>query len=454
MKKTIVNGWLFIPSTMIFCALTWATASSLPAIMLKSMGVPNTIVGLSSFLGLPIALRFIFGPFVDKRGTKRAWTLNLQVVITGFMLLIAALSGLSIIYQWDAQPWFLVALMSTFALLSFVSAFNDLAWGGFFLASVDERDKALFTGVNSAFIRVANIFSHGFMVMLAGRIQAQTGLVMAGWAVCFLVFGILQLVLVMYHRRIYPHPVLDVPLHHQDQLPFLQVFALFLKEPRAYVILAFIALYRVDQGLLNTMKVPFLLDPPEVGGLGLPLEQIGTINGIYGVIAMICGGVLGGLTIRRYGLRPVIWPFAFLLTIPNAGFIWLAYHPMYTTITLLGAEMNLWALVATIFEAFGYGLGFSSFAFFIVEASRGPHRATYFALLNGVMSLSWLFVSGFSGFVQQAMGYFWLFVTSVIVSVPGIALIAWLPLKELEQKGKEEDAARHGKATVANEQEQ
>jgi PAT family beta-lactamase induction signal transducer AmpG len=442
-QRTLVNGWLFIPSTMVFCALTWGTASDIPAILLKSMDVPNIFVGFASILGLPIALRFLFGPFVDARGTKRKWTLSMQSVISGTMLLLASLCGLSLLMGWSGQIWFLGLLMVLFAVLAFVSAFNDLSWGGFFLTAVDEREKGLFVGVNAAFIRVANIFSMGFMVVIAGKIEAQTGQTMAGWAVCFGVFGIIQLTLMIYHRLIYPHPILDRPLQESDRLPFLQVFALFLKEPRAWAMLAFVFLYRIDQGLLQFMKVPFLMDSPEAGGLAVPLENIGLLNGVYGTIAMITGGVIGGICIRQLGLRKVIWPFAFMITLPNLGFVWLALDPVYETLNVLGADINKWAFIVTVIEAFGYGLGFSSFAFFQCEAARGPHRATFFALLAGIMAVSYILTGMLSGVVQSAVGYDWLFIISMIASIPGIAIIAWLPLKYLEEKGKEEDRTRH-----------
>lgn len=442
-KRTNINGWFFIPTSMFFAAITWGTAQNIPLILLKSMDVPNALIGFASLLGLPIGFRFLLGPFVDKRGTKRTWLMHTQPVVVGIMLSLAAFCGISVLFNFSSASWFLLVLVFLFALLSFASAFNDLSWGGFFLASVDERDKALFSGINASFVRIANIFSQGFMVMLTGRIQEQTGQAMAGWAVCFSVFGILQLFLSIYHRFIYPYPVLDKPLTVTEQMSFLRVFRCFLGQPRAWVILAFVFLYRVDQGLLTFMKVPFMMDSPEVGGMGASLEQVGLINGAYAAVAMICGGVLGGLMVRKLGLRRVIWPFAFLLTIPNLGFVWLAAHPIYTEVHFLGTTMNPWLLGTAVFESFGYGIGFSSFAFFQCEVSRGPYRATFFALMTGVMLISWVTMGSISGLIQSQVGYFWLFALSVVSSIPGIAIIAWLPLRELEEKGKQEDASRH-----------
>ncbi|MFA5689104.1 MAG: MFS transporter [Kiritimatiellales bacterium] len=441
MKKQIrINPWKFVPTSTIFAALVWGTAQTIPGLLLKSINAPNTIVGLTSLLGLPIAFRFIFGPLVDRRGTKRNWTLNLQSVLAGMMMGLAVLCGFSVIT--DMSAWLLQVLMVLFAGLAMISAFNDLGWGGFFLAAVDEREKALFTGINATCVRLANLFSYGFMVSLAGKIGAKTGEVMAGWAVCFATFGLIQAGLMIYHRFVYPYPVLDRPVSIVERKSFFKVFANFFDQPRPWVIISFVFLYRLGEGLLAPMKVPFLMDPPAAGGLGLSLEQIGIMNGIFSMIAMMLGGIWGGILVKKYGLRKTIWPFAFLLTLPNFGFVWLALSPDFTEINVLGTAINLWAQVALCFESFGYGMGFASFGFLHCEASRGPYRATFFAMMGGVMSISWILAGSLSGFIQTQVGYVWLFLLSVIFSIPGIVIIAWLPLKEFEERGRQEDAAR------------
>ncbi|MEI8205837.1 MAG: MFS transporter [Kiritimatiellales bacterium] len=439
-KRTQVNPWKFVPTSTIFSALTWGTAQTIPGLLLKSMDFSNTAIGLTSMLGLPIAFRFIFGPFVDTHGTKRAWTLNMQGVISGVMLLLAAFCGLSLVF--DMSGWIIQVLLVMFAGLALMSAFNEIGGGGFFLAAVNERDKALFVGINAACVRLANLFAMGFMVVLAGKIQKQTGQTMAGWAVCFAVFGLIQLFLMLYHRCIYPYPILDKPIEQKERKSFFRVFALFFEQRRAWVILSFVFLYRLGEGLLNWMKIPFLMDPADKGGLGMSLDQVGVMNGIFAVIAMIAGGLLGGFLVKKYGLRKTVWPFAISMTVPAAGFVWLAAHPVFTEVNLMGTSVNLWGVVVLTLEAFGYGIGFSSFGFLHCEACRGSYRATFFAMLTGVMSISWILTGSLSGIIQAQVGYVWLFILSIIFAIPGVVIIAWLPLKDFEERGEQEDAAR------------
>jgi PAT family beta-lactamase induction signal transducer AmpG len=63
--------------------------------------------------------------------------------------------------------------------------------------------------------------------------------------------------------------------------------------------------------------LPFLLDDRAVGGLGLSTAAVGTVYGVVGVIALIVGGILGGIAVSRHGLKKWIWPMVLCLTLPN-----------------------------------------------------------------------------------------------------------------------------------------
>lgn len=60
------------------------------------------------------------------------------------------------------------------------------------------------------------------------------------------------------------------------------------------------------------------------GGLELSTAQIGIINGTVGVIALLLGGILGGVVISKGGLKKWLWPMAFSLTLPCGFYCLLA----------------------------------------------------------------------------------------------------------------------------------
>jgi len=442
-QPTWVNPWAFIPTSIIVLTLAAQICQELPGILLKSMGVANFLVGLSALLAIPTGLRFFGGPWVDHHGTKRQWLLGTQGGITLLTVLLAA-------FCWASASWAdpaagLPFLVFWFAVLALASVFLEVAWGGFFLTAIDERDKALFVGVNAAFVRLSVIFCQGLMVMVAGVVGRETNSILTGWAVAFGILAVLQCLCLGQHLRVYPYPVLDRPLARELREPFAKIFSLFFQVPRAGVILAFVFLYRLGEGMLAKMKAPFLMDAPERGGLGLSLEGVGMMTGVFTMLAMVLGGIVGGILLQRFGLRRTMFPFALIMTIPNAGFVWLAAYPVYATVTFLGVEISPVAVLVLCVEALGYGIGFASFILLLCEASRGPYRATFFALLSGIMMLCWVLAGSISGMIQEQTGYVWLFILTIVFSVPGILLVFALPLRALEASGKEEDHLRHAK---------
>jgi len=83
------HPWRFVPTMGLFQALTFAFVSIMPGIFLKSIGAPNSMVGLASLFYLPVALRFLVGSIVDRNGSKRLWALWTQIA----QVLVAAVSG-------------------------------------------------------------------------------------------------------------------------------------------------------------------------------------------------------------------------------------------------------------------------------------------------------------------------------------------------------------------------
>ena len=61
------------------------------------------------------------------------------------------------------------------------------------------------------------------------------------------------------------------------------------------MLLLFLLFYRFAEAQLVNMVKLFLLDGREAGGLGLTTGGVGFVYGTVGVIALTCGGLLGGI---------------------------------------------------------------------------------------------------------------------------------------------------------------
>ena len=73
--------------------------------------------------------------------------------------------------------------------------------------------------------------------------------------------------------------------------------------------IAFVFLYRLGEGLIMQEGQLFLQSAQANGGLGLSAGQVSNIDAVYGTIAFIVGGLLGGwfigkMTLIRSSLAP------------------------------------------------------------------------------------------------------------------------------------------------------
>ncbi|MCP4648435.1 MAG: AmpG family muropeptide MFS transporter, partial [bacterium] len=137
-------------------------------IFYKRMGISNTDIALyTSWLYLPWVIKPLWGPVVDILRTKRFWILTMQLFIG------AGLAGVAFTIPVDRFFQFTLAF---FWLLAFSSATHDIAADGFYMLGLSKGDQAFFVGIRSTFYRLAMLTGQGLLVILAGSLEAKTGL--------------------------------------------------------------------------------------------------------------------------------------------------------------------------------------------------------------------------------------------------------------------------------------
>ena len=116
-------------------------------------------------------------------------------------------------------------------------------------------------------------------------------------------------------------------------------------------------IYRFGEAQLMPMTQIFFLDPRDKGGLGMSNTEVGLIYNTVGVIALICGGLLGGIVISA--------PWPEILAVADAAgdpsarrlvFVWLAAAQPHDTVAIS---------TGIAIEQFGYGFGFASYMLYI-----------------------------------------------------------------------------------------
>ena len=168
MNKNERSGWWWVPSLYYAEGIPYNIAMIISVVMYKTMGVSNTAIAFwTSILYLPWILKPIWSPFVDVISTKRKWIIWMQFVLAVTFFGIAATIGL---------PWYFPLTISILWIVAFASATHDIAADGFYMMGLDEHQQAWYVGIRSTFYRFATITAMGLIVMLAGFIEANTGL--------------------------------------------------------------------------------------------------------------------------------------------------------------------------------------------------------------------------------------------------------------------------------------
>jgi PAT family beta-lactamase induction signal transducer AmpG len=415
MTATSRNPWAWIPTLYFAEGVPYVMVMSVSVIMYKRLGISNTDIALyTSWLYLPWVIKPLWSPVVDLLGTKRLWTVLMQGVI-GVALALVALS--------IPAPRFFQYTLAFFWLMAFSSATHDIAADGFYMLGLKEHQQAAFVGVRATFYRIAMIAGEGALVYLAGKLETRLGQLRLAWEITLFVVGGVFLAAFVYHLVILPRPAADAWRSRGKPKAlageFFKVFADFFRKDRIAVILAFLLLFRFAEAQLVKLAYPFLLDVASDGGLGLDTSQVSVIKGTFGVIALLAGGILGGLVIARHGLRYWLWPMVFMMNLPNLVYVYLAYAQPSSQL-LIGAAVSV--------EQFGYGFGFTAYMLYMIMVSEGEHKTAHYAICTGFMALSMMLPGMFSGWLQEHMGYQHFFLWVMISTIPGFIVAALLKI--------------------------
>jgi PAT family beta-lactamase induction signal transducer AmpG len=340
------------------------------------------------------------------------------------VLLIAAIASLAFAATSShVVLWTVVACTS----IAIASATHDIAADGFYLLALDAPAQAAFVGIRNACYRLGRVFVTGAIVYVAGAAEEFAGGKARAWALAFGAAAAVFAAGVVYNAFALPRPE-SAPGHRGAAASgsgrLRDAVAAFFTQPRAAGVLAFIMLYRFGESMLTTMSTPFLIRPVEQGGLGIPTADVGILSGTLGVVALIVGGVLGGIGIARFGLRRCLWPMALAMHLPNVLYAWAAFtHPGKLAIAgVIGIEQ------------LGYGFGFSAYMVVLMRVAQGRgYATTLYAVATGLMALSAMAASYVSGDLAEHLGFGWFFVAICLSAIPSLATLLFLP-KDLESR--------------------
>lgn len=409
--------WKWVPTLYFAEGLPYVVVMTLSLVMYKRMGISNTEIAIyTGWLNLPWVIKPLWSPFIDLIKTKRWWITSMQLFIG------AGLAGIAFVLP--AGHFFQTSL-ALFWLIAFSSATHDIAADGFYMLGLAPRQQAWFVGIRSTFYRLATIAGQGLLIMLAGYLERITDKISYAWSITFFTLAGLILALWLYHAFLLPHPNADKNKTHHSAIKlltdFFQTFRSFFQKKHAMIAILFMLFYRFPEAQLAKMGIPFLLDSPQEGGLGMTTEQVGFAQGTIGVIGLTLGGILGGIAVARHGLKRWLWPMVWAISLPDFVYVYLSYTQ----------PAHLVLINSCIFiEQFGYGFGFTAYMLYLIQFSEGPHKTAHYAICTAFMALGMMIPGMAAGWIQTTLGYPYFFIWIVACTVATFAVTALLRFAE------------------------
>jgi len=416
-KATESRGWRYYLQKNILVIFFLGFSSGLPfplvystlSAWLAGAGVELSTVSTFAWLGFAYSFKFVWAPLVDTvrlpflthlLGRRRAWMLLAQVSI-GVSLFV--LSGMD--PKQNIEAFALVA-----AAVALSSATQDIVIDAYRIEIAESRMQGV----------LAAAYQYGYRVaMLVGGAAAMAIAEFAPWSTAYMamagcaVVGILTTLSckepVSQIRQTVDagKNAIEKVAHwfaHAVAEPFTDFFRRFGRF--AIVLLAFVSFYRLSDYVLGIIANPFYLD------IGYSLLQISVIAKGYGLWVSLVGVGVGGWAVVKFGVARCIVIATILIASTNLFF---------AVMVIVGPEP--WMLAVTI-SADNLAQGFSGTVLiaYLSSLTNLSFTATQYALLSSFMSMLGKFSAGYSGDVQESIGWLGFFLYAAALGIPAIVL--------------------------------
>lgn len=410
---------VYIPTLYFASGLPYTLVVLVSVIFYKNMGEANDFVSVvtSSFY-LAWVLKFLWAPLVDLFGQKKLWIVVAQVVLAAVSV------GLAFSLSLSASQLAILSIVF-FSLMALASATQDVATDGYYLEVLDKTQQSYFVGVRNTFYKIAVLFGQGGLVMLAGHIGHNPVFgVKGGWAVAFACCAVIFAIIAIFHSVALPSQE-RLGKHTEEKSEkieesFGQVFSTFFAQPSIVPIVVYILIFRLGDALMLKMAAPFLLDDLAHGGLAISTEKVGFIYGSVGVAFLLLGGIVGGFVVSKFGLKRTLMPTAIFQNAAIALYWFLAINkPSVMLVSICNAV-----------EQFAYGLGTAAYTVFLLRTVNPKYKSGHYAIATALMAAGVMIPGIYSGTLQMSMGYPNFFLLSLLVSIPGMITILFLPLED------------------------
>ena len=397
-----------LPFLLVFSTLTaWLTEGD----------VSRSTIGFFAWIGITYSTKVLWAPVVDSipipfltktLGQRRSWMLIGQMGIALGLVLMSLIG-----------PSDLLILSCCAFLVAFSSATQDVAIDAFRIESAEPE----YQGAMSA----AYVFGYRLALLIAGAGALYLAEYFS-WTIAYITMatlmlvGVITVILVAEPDRQSESFQLELsPIGLRRWFtravagPFVDFFSRNGKV--AFIILLFIAVFRLSDIAMGIMANPFYLD------MGYTKIEIANVAKVFGFFMSIAGSLICGVLVVKWGLMRPLFIGAVAVSITNL---------LFASLSVLEPKVSYLAIVISADNLSG-GFAATAFIAYLSSLTNRAYTATQYALFSSLMTLPGKFISGFSGLVVDNFGYFEFFVVAAMLGIPAILLVVWLSRYEQAQ---------------------
>jgi PAT family beta-lactamase induction signal transducer AmpG len=399
---------------------------------LATVGVDKTTIGLFTLVGAPYTFKFAWSPIIDQLrlpilgriGRRKSWLFLIQLLLAVSIFLMGQTNP-------AVTPW-MTALLAV--IVAFFSASQDIVIDAYRIEILDETEQGAGAGTTQVGYRFGLLLAGAGATALSDYIS---------WDLIFTVLAFAMLASAAF-TLIVTEPktsaAKETRRSYQEWLSdaVLKPFVDFIVRKGWLVILLFILLYKYGDAFGGAMANPFYR---EMGFTGV---EIAAVSKVFGIIASLVGGIIGGLIVARFGLFKTLLAGGVLQAVTNLVFsamAWrheisfvqelFAYGPLDPAIyvALSGqhhVELLKWLAAAISADNVAGGIASTALVAYLSGLCNVAFTATQYALFSSFMAFGRTILSSGSGWVADHTDWtsFWAFTT--FMAIPGLLLLLWI----------------------------
>lgn len=409
-------GWLEALSVYLtgrqFIILVMGFASGLPLLLtlstlsywLSKVGVDKTTIGLFTLVGIPYTLKFAWSPLVDhirlpllgRLGRRKSWLLLMQVGLVAVIFLMG-----------QTDPTVAPKATAILAIcVAFFSASQDIVIDAYRIEILGEDEQGAGAGTTQVGYRIGMLLAGAGATAMSDYID---------WSAIFIVLAIAMGICALFTLFVPEPKAAARPVTHQNYVDWLREavirpFADFMGRRGWVVILLFILFYKYGDAFGGAMANPFYVE------LGFTGTEIALMSKVYGVIATLVGGVLGGLIVARYGL---------FRTLLMGGLMQAATNLLFSYLAIKGHDL-LWLGVAITADNLAGGVAAAALVAYLSGLCNVAFTATQYALFSSFMAQGRTILSSGSGWFADNMDWASFWAATTLMALPGLILLFWI----------------------------